>query len=186
MGGGGAPSAAAAASGEVLGAVEVPVPGTPTELSGMVVMMQSMMQRLISLEEKRAGNKDGGKNGDKYVTPLARLRGVDQLPTFEGKHDTFQLWKEKITSFLGDEAGGQEVLEWAEQQEKLIDFDDLDDCPVTDRLDRDIQTYAKHLHGFLAQKTTGTAHAMVQHVSQKTLLDLLIHHLQVHVMGKSW
>ena len=77
---------------------------------------------------------------------------------FGGKHEQYGHCNERVVSFLGDEVGTAELLEWAEARDRPIGEDDFQD--YEGKLDRDVNEFSRHLHSFLTNRTSGTAHSM--------------------------
>lgn len=93
--------------------------------------------------------------------PLSRLRGVEACGTFGGKQEAYEVWKDKLESFLSDEPGLGRFLRWAEKEEELLTDDDVDLYPHADDLLMTPAMYSGQMATLLKQRTSGVAYAMV-------------------------
>ena len=115
-------AAEAAAVAEAAG-VAVPENGggddNPPVSSEITNVLNEVLKTLVELR------RDHGR--EKEPEPLVSRRGIENVPVFEGKHEQWENFSNRLTAFLGEDTGWVKMLRWAASLDVPITEDILID-----------------------------------------------------------
>ena len=143
-------AAEAAAVAEAAG-VAVPENGggddNPPVSSEITNVLNEVLKTLVELR------RDHGR--EKEPEPLVSRRGMENVPIFEGKHEQWENFSNRLTAFLGEDTGWVKMLRWAANLDVPITEDILID--YGERLGVRALKMSKQLGAFFVYKTAGHA-----------------------------
>ena len=108
----------------------------------------------------------GGEGNRKWSdrTPLSKLKGIENVPSFSGVKGEFTMFCKKLLNFLAEQPKLRQILKEVtkEYREEPIDEEVMDQLGM--KYDSDsvnVEAYSCQLHNLLISLTTGTAFEIV-------------------------